>query len=720
MSSQQTSKHARCKRKRSEISADVVSPPKPKKAHVKSPADRGLCSTCSKFDWKQLIHDLFDPKVREERSLRMKRDESRRMYDPKYGGEYTITQLDVKLEVSPVSSMIVTQAECSICSLAVRALALNVGSTSQISCAVRESNENVSVFLRAFRLAWTSWTSASIDFEFPTSDKPHYVSLSPFLNNSRSARHYLRAKDTLYRQASPARRRDCVDLEVIRDWWRDCQSTHPDCFRGVSQDFWLGYTQAAGRQPSFRVVDVLEDRVMVPPMGSRYVVLSYVWGKVKVYRARLSDFVDVQDGEGKMNSHRRYLPLSRRQLPQTIRDAMFLVQAIGERYLWVDTLCITQDDPEEVASLIKVMDRIYENALLTIVAATGTNADSGLHGLHPGSRDLQYVTGTVEGISLTTDGRILDEDRDWGVTPWYTRGWTYQEDHFSRRCLTFCNGRAFYDCPSGTWGETRPRMPLKTTVRPGRHHWGPEPWSTAPFRMYARHVAHYTRRSLSFAEDILNAFAGIMRQGEVEAGMEFCWGLPMTHFREALMWHHVLVTRYGPPKRRQELQGVGPRLRFPSWSWSGWTGPIAYSASLWHYPPLGRENRDANDLGGFREALCWPWDQEYNIQDAGDIFETGILTFWADTTFITQEDISRYLRSTPVQLDDGTMWERGRECIVLGPRRNDLNAPDKVAIVFLVVQEVDGVYYRQGVLDISEDTWTLSEYKLTRKIVRLG
>jgi Heterokaryon incompatibility protein (HET) len=67
--------------------------------------------------------------------------------------------------------------------------------------------------------------------------------------------------------------------------------------------------------------------------------------------------------------------------PNTVKDAIDLVESLGERYLWVDSLCIVQDDDEWKCSQINNMASIYANSHLTIIAADGDSSDYGLRGL---------------------------------------------------------------------------------------------------------------------------------------------------------------------------------------------------------------------------------------------------------------------------------------------------------------------------------------------------
>ena len=69
------------------------------------------------------------------------------------------------------------------------------------------------------------------------------------------------------------------------------------------------------------------------------------------------------------------------ELPQAIKDAIELTDALGETYLWVDALCIIQDDNRSKALYIARMNQIYGNAHLTLITLNGPSAESALLGV---------------------------------------------------------------------------------------------------------------------------------------------------------------------------------------------------------------------------------------------------------------------------------------------------------------------------------------------------
>ncbi|PMD22273.1 hypothetical protein NA56DRAFT_541286, partial [Hyaloscypha hepaticicola] len=92
-----------------------------------------------------------------------------------------------------------------------------------------------------------------------------------------------------------------------------------------------------------------------------YAALSYVWGDW-IYPKLDNSTITKYSSEGAL------APKSV-NLPQAIVDAMEVARRIGLKYLWVDALCIKQDDAGEKATQIAQMDKIYANAVVTIVAA---------------------------------------------------------------------------------------------------------------------------------------------------------------------------------------------------------------------------------------------------------------------------------------------------------------------------------------------------------------
>jgi hypothetical protein len=81
---------------------------------------------------------------------------------------------------------------------------------------------------------------------------------------------------------------------------------------------------------------------------------------------------------------------------------MAAVSSLGERYLWVDVLCIIQDDEKSKALFISQMDIVYHHALLTIVAMSGQDANSRLPGLRPFTRPQQLCKEVDGSVFLAT------------------------------------------------------------------------------------------------------------------------------------------------------------------------------------------------------------------------------------------------------------------------------------------------------------------------------
>jgi len=332
-----------------------------------------------------------------------------------------------------------------------------------------------------------------------------------------------------------------VQISRIRSWLDRCDCSIHD--------------PARNDLPGMRLIDVVNNRLdCKPPANSRYVALSYTWGRLqreilRLTRANLGDLVKMDAISSETAS-----------LPKTIRDVMTFVKAIGEQYVWVDSVCIIQDDENDQVAQFGVMDKIYESAILTVVAAAGEDADAGLPGIQPTRRVPQQHMEEIQGLQLVNCLSPLREILD--TSCWNTRGWTYQERVFSKRMLVFTKAQVYLTCQHHTFSEDRSTD--QGFLEPDKTDSVAMTPSNTSFYNYQMAVCNYSRRHLTFHDDVLNAFAGIMNSLRPSLASGFALGLPESHFDHALLWH---------PKGQ-----VTRRLRagFPSWTWAAWQGEICY------------------------------------------------------------------------------------------------------------------------------------------------
>ena len=203
---------------------------------------------------------------------------------------------------------------------------------------------------------------------------------------------------------------DKIAINRVKSWIRSCQRWHgDDCQTFVSRT-------DRGMPPGFRVIDTWDRCIVNEPLrGCKYLALSYVWGGASS-ALRLST--------ANVGEMRRPGTLKRQwqQIPRTIQDAIILTSSLGQRFLWVDSLCIVQDDPQDKNGLIPFMDLIYDRAFLTIVAATGQDSGAGLPGLRKGTRyETQRIEELKPGLHVMSPKHLGDALEE---SYYETRGWT--------------------------------------------------------------------------------------------------------------------------------------------------------------------------------------------------------------------------------------------------------------------------------------------------------
>ncbi|KAH8593566.1 heterokaryon incompatibility protein-domain-containing protein, partial [Bisporella sp. PMI_857] len=282
-----------------------------------------------------------------------------------------------------------------------------------------------------------------------------------------------------------------------------------------------------GKKSLFRPVWLFDTRDLRLVQGGRikadYVALSYVWGTKPFFQT-------TKDHLARLLRPQSLLQLELLGVPRTIRDAIGVVNLLNERYLWVDALCIVQDDMHEKHSQINNMAAIFASAKVTIIAKQGADANFGLKGIRGVSqpRNLNQVKIMLE------DGSVLIRgSRDGLSDPWSGRGWTFQEDYFSNRKIVFDQDSVAWECRCSKFREHLDTNPGAIQSRGISLEQNPK---RLLLEDYNSLVAKYNFRTLTYPQDALAAFAGVTTALTKSFSGGFICGLPTLFIDQALCW----------------------------------------------------------------------------------------------------------------------------------------------------------------------------------------
>jgi Heterokaryon incompatibility protein (HET) len=322
-----------------------------------------------------------------------------------------------------------------------------------------------------------------------------------------------------------------------------------------------------------RVIDTQTMRIVNLSHDDRYIALSYPWGKVAQLKLTHQT----------LNFFRTPQSLSQvfRQLPRTIQDAITLVQKVGERYLWLDCLCILQDDEIDVRQQMKQMGTLYAHAYFTIFAISGQDANYGLPRVRPAPRKCKQVVMKIGDLSVANILPWMEEEDLLSAGAWGSRGWTFQERFKAQRGVFIGDQGVIINCMH-TYSPEDEHCFHKITrdedmIAKGTMFFyaGPdkrcEPFirDETEFDTFTILVSEYTQRHLTYQTDALAAFLGVQDTIEGKLSCKLIHGHPEGEFDAALLWSPVgsSIRRWDP---------VAHKPLFPSWSWLGWVGHAAW------------------------------------------------------------------------------------------------------------------------------------------------
>ncbi|KAF3022066.1 hypothetical protein E8E14_013344 [Neopestalotiopsis sp. 37M] len=245
------------------------------------------------------------------------------------------------------------------------------------------------------------------------------------------------------------------------------------------------------------------------------------------------------------------------KFPKTFRETVILCSELEIEYLWIDSLCIIQDDADDWDREASLMGSLYRNALLVVVAAGSNDSSEGLFiGDRPNlpSFSLPFYeaaddTQKYENISQAEIYHLAFTPPEQMITPALgplaKRGWCLQEWHLARRRLSFMPGGMSWSC-----------------VQQFDERGYPLDLEMYSHMSWAHFLEDYTSRNLTYHADRLKAVEGVANEMKRGGREGYNYGLWADDCVPDLLW---MPLQQGEEK--DDLRDV------PSWSWASTGSP---------------------------------------------------------------------------------------------------------------------------------------------------
>ncbi|KAF4987869.1 hypothetical protein FGRMN_10109 [Fusarium graminum] len=237
---------------------------------------------------------------------------------------------------------------------------------------------------------------------------------------------------------------------LLTGWINDCNSHHKGC------------TDQNTRLPK-RVLDVGTEKTkhvflhVSSGEPAPYVALSHCWG---------STGIRLKTTKSTIKDHQR--AISFQELPKNFQDAVVITRSIGIRYLWIDSLCIVQDDTEDWQVESSKMSYIYHSAYLVLAASQAANSDEGFLDRRQAPttstlyqirvrdepvrigqiRNLDSTVSKiyVQSLGLSRHGTELRHHSTAVYSPLNRRAWVLQENILPSRIVHFTCHEMLWEC----------------------------------------------------------------------------------------------------------------------------------------------------------------------------------------------------------------------------------------------------------------------------------
>lgn len=303
---------------------------------------------------------------------------------------------------------------------------------------------------------------------------------------------------------------------------------------------------------------------------AQYAALSHCWGSSQPFTTTIRN----------ITSRKRGIEIAK--MPRTFQDAIFVCRTLGIKYLWIDSLCIIQDDINDWRRESAQMATIYRDASIVICASNSSADSEGF--LHPRK---------AESFSLETSGLnvklVPPKSRIWMSTsdpvesePLASRAWCLQERYLPRRMLSVGREQMYWECPEMVASEDgdciRSLADRLALIKATTGNWSPltnigvggrspADINHADYYDWYEVVKQYCRRNMTQPSDRLPALAGLAAALETAHSGQYLAGIWQESLIEGLLWCSA---------EKEHPLSTPPAYRAPSWSWASVDGFINF------------------------------------------------------------------------------------------------------------------------------------------------
>jgi Heterokaryon incompatibility protein (HET) len=361
-------------------------------------------------------------------------------------------------------------------------------------------------------------------------------------------------------------------LRTSLGWLAMCENFHKQC-QIIPKSM-----KPPKRLLSIGVIGDEHLKLVEPKKAVDWICLSHRWGgKVPTCLT-------------KRNNYQNQLKeISWNDLPRTFQDAVTFTRRLGHLYLWIDALCIVQDDDDDWRREYSRLPDYYGGSALTLSATSVTDCNSGLFKESPVPFLQFHLSGDLTAVlsirrKLNHILHLETSKEQIEALPILSRAWFYQERLLSRRILHFSNEELQWECRENTacdCGFTKADeedlkiehyQSMMEAIEQGES-------SSRPLLAKWKHIVHeYSLLQLTNSRDKLPALSGLAKEFEQVLGkFKYQYLAGLWHIDDENTYVNGMLPSMLWAKLHTDPLSKRPvSWRSPTWSWASVDGGISY------------------------------------------------------------------------------------------------------------------------------------------------